>query len=242
MNKLSDDLKIDVAVEPVSLATTNTTGPYYNMKNFRRALFLVSVAAMATGSTVVAQVYQATDATGSDAKVVTNSTITITADTKVKKATITLATLTAGSEIEINGLTFTAHASMTTVASREFSIGGNDTADAAALVTCINDETYGVPGVLASSSAGVVTLTATEPGDNYLTVVGVATIGVAATVYADGFIELESGMLDTANGFTHIALKITTDATIVAGAMLARGDARITPDQYVAASKTDVAS
>lgn len=240
MELLSDNRKIDVAVAPASLATTYAVGQYFPMDKYRRALFLVNAAAMATGKTVVAQVYQATDADPGSAKVITNAAATITADTKVKKATVTLATLLAGSTVVINGLTFTAHATVTTYANREFSISGNDTADAAELVLCINHATYGVPGVTATSNLGVVTLVATEPGEQYITVVGTASTGVAATVEAEAFVEIDASMLDTTNGFDHVALRLTTTATIVAGAMLIR-DCRYTPTQYVAASKTDVA-
>jgi len=78
------------------------------------------------------------------------------------KVNVTLATCTAGNTVTMNvpgvGVyTYTAHASATTVASREFSISGNDTADAAALVLCINNDTA-ASGITASNVAGVVSL------------------------------------------------------------------------------------
>lgn len=72
--------------------------------------------------------------------------------------TLTLSTVLAGETIVINGVTFTAHASTTTAADREFDISGNDTADAAELATLINDATYGVTGVTATAASGVITL------------------------------------------------------------------------------------
>jgi hypothetical protein len=234
MNKVSDTLKIDVGLAPVSLATTNATGDYLPMANYRRILFLVNAAAMAVTKTVVAQLYQATDADGTSAKVITGATITITANTKVKAATVTLATFTAGNVIVINGLTFTAHASTTTKSTRNFSIAGSDTQDGDELVSCINDATYGVPGVVASNSSGTVTLKATDAAS--VTVVGVVTIGVAATLRADGFVEVSASDLDTVNGFDHVAVKLTTDATIVVGASAVRGSERYTPVQFVGGS------
>lgn len=77
---------------------------------------------------------------------------------------ITLASVLAGDTVIIGGLTFTAHTDTTTVANREFDISGDDTADAAELATCINDGTYGVPGVTATSALGVVTLTRATAG------------------------------------------------------------------------------
>lgn len=73
--------------------------------------------------------------------------------------TLTLASVAAAETIVINSTTFTAHATTTTVASREFSISGNDIADAGELVTCINDATYGVSGVTATDNGdGTITL------------------------------------------------------------------------------------
>jgi len=72
--------------------------------------------------------------------------------------TVTLATVLEAQTLTINARVFTAHATVTTVANREFSISGDDAADAAALATCINDATYGVPGVTAVAVGAVVTL------------------------------------------------------------------------------------
>jgi hypothetical protein len=239
MNKFYDEEKIDVGIGPVAVNTTKYS-QYLKLSEGRRIAFAFNIGAMAASATVAGQVYQATDSAGTGSKVVTNATCTITANTKVKEATVTLATCTAAETVVINGLTFTAHASTTTVADREFSIGGDDTADAAALVTCINDATYGVPGVFASSALGVVTLRATEPGDQYITVVG-DTNATAATVMADALIEIEADMLDTANSFDHVALLLTTSASMNCSAFAIRGRNRYTPVQYLGAYKTNVA-
>ncbi len=103
------------------------------------------------------------------------------------KATITLATFLATGTITINGLVFTAHASTTTVADREFSIGGTDTQDAAELVTCVNDATYGVPGVTASYVAGVVTLVAA--GGSTITVSSSPDDGTCVKAIIETFVE-----------------------------------------------------
>lgn len=239
MNKFYDEEKIDVGLGPIAVNTTAYT-QYFKMTEGRRVAFSFNIGAMAASATLAGQVYQAQDAAATGAKVVTNATCTITANTNVKQATVTLATCLAGETVVINGLTFTAHATTTTVANREFSISGTDTADAAELVTCINDATYGVPGIFASSAAGVVTLRATEPGDNYITVVG-DTNATAATVAADALVEIEADMLDTNNGFDHVALLLTTSTSMICSATCIRGRNRYTPVQYLGASKTNVA-
>ena len=98
------------------------------------------------------------------------------------KFTLALATVTAGQTVIINGLTFTAHASTTTVADREFSISGNDSADADELVVVINNGTYGVPGVTAANSSGTVTLTQDDAVDGSITTPTGTTIGATITL------------------------------------------------------------
>lgn len=77
---------------------------------------------------------------------------------------VTLASVAAGTTISViveNGIkkTYTAHASTTTAASREFSIAGSDSQDADELVACMNDATYGLgSSYTASNSSGVVSI------------------------------------------------------------------------------------
>ena len=239
MNKLSDNLKIDVGVTPTSIASTNVTSAYYRMDNFRKALFCVDIAVIAASKTVVAQVYQATDAAAGSAKVITKATATFTANIKAKSVLLTTRSCIATDSIIINGLTFTGDTS-TVLATRHWKADGNDAADATALCACINDADNGVPGVLATLSTDTVILTATEPGDQYITI-GTIVGGTIApsTLRADAFIEVDASDLDTANGFDHVALNLAVAAaTVICSATLIRGDERYTPTQYVGASES----
>jgi len=58
--------------------------------------------------------------------------------------TLTLSSVTAGQTVIVGGQTFTAHASTTTAANREFSIAGTNTQDATELHTVLTDATYGI--------------------------------------------------------------------------------------------------
>ena len=60
------------------------------------------------------------------------------------KYLLDLLSVAAGETLIIGGKTFTAHATTTTTANREFSISGSDIADAGELVTCLNDTTDGI--------------------------------------------------------------------------------------------------
>lgn len=240
MNKLSDLLKIDTAFTPLSRTSGNSTGEYFSLKDYRKALFIVSCATVADTYAVAAQVMQATNAAAGSAKAVTNALTTITANTKVQSALLTTRSVAAADVVTINGLVFTG-GTATVLATRTFKADGNDADDATALCACINDPTYGVPGVLATLATDTVVLTAIEPGDMSITVSDESGTIVTSTTKGTAFVEVDASALDIANDFTHVALKITTTSTVVVSAALVRGDGRYSPVQYVADSKTDVA-
>lgn len=102
---------------------------------------------------------------------------------------LTLTEVLADTTVTINGLTFTAHATITTVALRQFKIDGVDDADATELALCINDTTYGVPGITATPAAAVVTLSVDTP-----LVTGLSASSSAATLVVAGVAEF---VLDT---------------------------------------------
>ena len=77
----------------------------------------------------------------------------------VKARKVTLASVTNGQTVVVNGVTFTAHTNTTTLSTRTFSIAGTDTQDAAALAGCINDPRYGITNLKATASNGVITFT-----------------------------------------------------------------------------------
>lgn len=81
------------------------------------------------------------------------------------KDNVTCASVAANDTVVVNGLTFTAHATTTTAASRQFSVSGDNDADAAQLVVCLNDATYGVPGLTAVAVANVVSFTRDSQDD-----------------------------------------------------------------------------
>ncbi|MCX5835144.1 MAG: hypothetical protein NTV99_11685 [Deltaproteobacteria bacterium] len=165
----------------------------------------------------------------------TGATATITANINVTSLTLALSNCLNTHTIVINGLTFTAHTNTTTLASREFSISGDDTADGTELATCINDPTYGVPGVTASNNAGTVTLVSTVPGATVITAAqGTGATITVATLKALAYVELDALTLE--DGFTHIATKVTTDATILISTAILRGGQRGAITQKVGAS------
>ncbi|MDB5053143.1 MAG: hypothetical protein JWM44_1193 [Bacilli bacterium] len=237
MKRMYKENKYDVGLAPQSLAATNGTGKYYPMTNFRRVLAFLTAGAMALTNTVKVELLQAQDALGTASKVIANAFAIITANTLVTKATVTLATMVAGTTVTVNGLVFTAHATVTNKAIRQFSIATSDTAAAVELVSCINDAIYGVPGVTASPVAGVITLTATVPGEAVITLSSSsAPTGACATLEAIAYVELDVSQLDLTNNFSFVAAKVTTTGTTIVNADLIRGTSRFEPTQQVGAS------
>ena len=233
MQRLYERDKIDIGLVPQTINNSNATGRYHSAKDYRRAIGILQIGALAATKTAKLEIFEAKDASGTAAQLLAGAAATIAANTLVTELTIALATFLAGSTIIINGLTFTAHATTTTVATRTFSIAGTDTQDGDELATCINDATFGVPGVAATNNAGTVTLSSTDAGATLITAssAGAATI---ATTQAEAYVEVVGLALDA--GFTHIACKVTSTGNGTCAAILKRGDPRAAVTQQMAAS------
>ena len=225
---------------PVSVNGASTTHKFFPMAGFHRVAFhVVGVAAsIADAVTMILQTMQATDAAGTGAKVITNNAATATVPVKVIAANVTLLNAAVGSVITINGLTFTG-AAATTVASREFKADGADGADVTALVACINDATYGVPGVTAADGAGnSIDLTVDEPGETTITISDESAVFTPIATALEAIVEVDASNLDIAGGFDHIGCLVTTSAAITCSTT-AIFDPRYSPGQQVAAEKYD---
>ena len=234
MNRRYEDSKIDIGLVSKALNNTNITGKYHPLGEFRSALAILSGGPMAKTKTTKIELMEAKNAAAGSAQSLSGAEATITANALVTELTITLASVANGETIDINGLTFTAHTDTTTVADREFKIDGNDTADAVALCVCINDPTYGVPGVTASNAAGVVTLVSTVPGATLITAVSGDATFTVATTKAQAYVDIEGLVLSA--GFSHVAVKVTTTANSHIAAVLIRYHSRKAIAQKVGAS------
>lgn len=108
-------------------------------------------------------------------------------------ALVTLASVAAADTVTINGTAFTAHATTTTAALRQFSIAGTNTQDAAELVTCVNDVTYGASGVTATQGAatGEVLFATTANHNTYPTVTSSNGTRLAVSSIGDPYLECD---------------------------------------------------
>ena len=240
MKLVAEKVKIANAMVPVSVNGASTTHKFFSMAGFYRVAFhVIGVAAsIADAVTMILQTMQATDSAGTVSKVITNNAATATVPVKVIAANVTLLNAVVGSVITINGLTFTG-AAATTVASREFKADGADGADVTALVACINDATYGVPGVTAADGAGdSIDLTVDEPGETTITISDESAVFTPIATALEAIVEVDASNLDIAGGFDHIGCLVTTSAAITCSTT-AIFDPRYSPGQQVAAEKYD---
>ncbi len=230
MQKLCEAVKVDMGLVGQTISATNATGRYYSMAKYRKALFVMVVGALAATKTCKVEVLQATDGAASDAKAISGKSAIITANTKVIEATVALASAANTDTVTINGLKYTM-AAATDATAREF-------ADAAGLVTCVNNATYGVTGVTASASSTTVTLKSTNAGEVYITVAGGSVAGTVtvATTKAIAYVEVDASEMDTDDDFTHIAAKVTSTGAGIDGVVLLRGNSRFNIEQIVGAS------
>jgi len=240
MKLVAEKVKIANAMVPVSVNGASTTHKFFSMAGFYRVAFhVIGVAAsIADAVTMILQTMQATDSAGTGAKVITNNAATATVPVKVIAANVTLANAAAGSVITINGLTFTG-AAATDATKREFIASGNDAADCTALISCINDATYGVPGVTAADGAGdSIDLTVDEPGETTITISDESAVFTPIATALEAIVEVDASNLDIAGGFDHIGCLVTTSAAITCSTT-AIFDPRYSPGQQVAAEKYD---
>ncbi len=222
MNRLYEDVKVDTALEPQSLISTNATGKYFNMAGFRAAMFVLNVGNITAGGSSAIQVMEALNERAGSAQALTSFLATVAANVRVQKLKITCVGGEAEDILVINvggvAYTFTGKAAED-LNNQEWIAGGDDSADATSIVACIN---YTLKGkIWAENTAGVITLWA-EDGYHIEAIAETGAFTTFATLAAVAYVFLEG--LDLSAGFTHIAAKVTTASnTGIVGATLYRG-------------------
>lgn len=235
-----DYMKIDTAVGMVTTPLP-VTGFYFNLGESQHTAFLFTIGTVIQDTrNCVGQLYQAKDAAGTDSKVISGATCTLMANVNAKQTTASLNSVVPGNTLVVNGLTYTAHATTTNYANREFSIAGGDDSGADELADCINHPEYGVVGITAvKTSVHLITMTPTIPGVGYITTVGGYTITVRSQA-TEGIIEVNADMLDYINGYNHVAIKLTPSTTLYMYSIILRGYNRYTPKQFFGAEQIGV--
>ena len=177
MHMIREATKFDCAVKPQD-GGSEIVGEYFRMDTFAKAKFTGIVRGQLTGATCTMGVYQATDATGSGA-VILDAVVTFTQGVRVTLAQIAVdggnstindtITLTPyyfngeGTPTAGTALVYTAKGAES-LPNRQFDQSGTADEEATSIAACVNDATYGVPGMLASVSTDTVVFSCTEPG------------------------------------------------------------------------------
>ena len=226
MHDIVEATKVDCAVYP-QVGATSLTGEWFRMDTFAKALFIAQVWGQHNADDCTFAVYEATDAEGSGESQL-GATITLAQGIKITMCTVTFASIDVDDTIIITphtlvhgvltagtALTFTAKAAES-LANRQFNQASTDTATATSFAACFNDATYGVPGVLATAAAAVVTITMIEPGDGTFTIVESDTTKSAVEDYLQqAHFEVAVQDLDRDNDFTHIGARFASIETDV---------------------------
>lgn len=227
-SKLNEKLKVDVGLEPISLATTAGTGDYYSLDGYKRALFYVITAAMAATKTVIVQVMEATSNIGAGAQALTSAVATITANTLATKGLFTPSTIVTTdtcviaiydeSGTLVSTQTYLAQDTTPVAADGEFDTGSTDTTAMTNLAVVANllqgDYIYAV------QSGATMIVHVREPGKYTMTLTGHTTTVVASTLEAACYVEVDVMQLTAT--YTHVAVRATTDDTIIVGGTLLR--------------------
>lgn len=263
MRRLSESIKVDIAILPQAVTSSGTTSPYFKLDNYSRALFVWSAAPENASTSVTftstGTLYQAKDASAAtSATAITSGTAIVSAPTKAIYATaaplssITTAILSI-TTYDVNGdantaLSFTASTAGTAVstADREFAIG--DTASGTGIISTaatnlanlINDATYGVPGLYASAASTNLTIRAVEPGENMFTITSSLTSALSVTIgQVMGMLEIHASSLTLSSDFTHVAINVINDVSAITSAFIIRGGRKTNlPVQTVGAITT----
>ncbi|MBA7525398.1 hypothetical protein ES705_17549 [subsurface metagenome] len=238
LNRSYEDLDIAIGLEPQELASTNVTGPFYDMAEYREALCVLNAGNITAGGTSKIEVMEATGSTGADAQALTSFAATIAANVKVKALTCTCTTGTAGDDISfvIDGTTYTYTAADGGASSGgEFSTTGSTTVTATNILACIDDGTLGfdTDKAFATSASNVVTV---EAHDGYYldSIAQTGAFMTPATTKANAYVWLDS--MNLTADYPYIACKVTTDSnTGDCSAVIIRGKSKDAIEQKVGA-------
>lgn len=208
-NRMFEGLRYAVPMAPTSITNSNATGTYVDVRRLYRLTAILGCGAMAALKTTKLELMQAKDAAATSAEAIATYTATITANTKVKQATVALASVGTGDTV-----TVTTYQGATQIDTATYTKGSSDTTaiftNAAGLEAAIIAT---ITGATAADNSTNVIVTAL---DGYTVTVTSTDVGGAITVatnQATVAIEIPESAIDFDEGFTHIAPKVTSTAT-----------------------------
>lgn len=207
-NRLIEGFRFECPLVGQTLNNTNVTGRYIDFTRAKRAMFILSVGSMVATKTCKLEIMQAKTSAAGSAEAITATTATITANTKVKKATVALASVGTADTVTVTSYLNGVEADTATFTKAAASAGLNF-ADAAGLTAAV---IANIDGVTASTSTTNTIITAL---DGYVVTVASENVGGEITVATNEAIvsvEVSEFNVDTADGFHFLAPKVTSTA------------------------------
>lgn len=222
MVKLYEKVKVDTALTPQAIASSNVTGPYFDMQGYDSALFILTTGAIADGQKATLQIMGNTVAGSSGAAAITDYAAEIESPDDVTIGKIYVNTPDNDDACTVNGVTFTKKAAKDD--------DENEFTSVAELVAQINAAGLGLTASVTDTN--YATIISTIPGAVAITLATTDTTKLAvSTIAAVAYVEVTEGI-----GKRWLAAKVTTDATITCDVVLIRGLARRLPVTQVVAA------
>ncbi len=236
-----EEAKVDVANEPTALgAATPIETDYFDMRNYRRALFQVIIEDLDQDEDVTITAQQATDSAGTaneDIEDRDGDEIEVEVEAPADGSppahivTLTMAGVAVGHEVTINDVVFEG-IDGEDFDDQQFDADTSDAAAATSLAACINAN---FDDLVATDSGDDVIIEVVEAGETLITIEDAETGDIVPeTTLATALIEVNAEQMDP--GFSHVGLEIVSTDTPDVTAVLIRGDARYTPEQKVSES------
>ena len=216
INKVADEVKHLMGLTPQAVSNTNVTGRYF--KANKHNTWTLIIGNQADTKTAKIDILQATDASGTGAKAITDqdgsstATSTITGRVGANEISILVTGVTNGKTVI---LTHSKYGSATTyTAAGATDTAANEFADAAGLVSCINNSQGDY--LIASAVGTAVTVRSLYPAKGgTITESGVQETAKLITTIVNAMtrVSVECDGLDLDDDFVYVACKVTTNDT-----------------------------
>lgn len=203
-NRMIEGYRVECPLVGQALSNTNVTGRYISAHRMRRALFVLNVGALAVSKTCKLEIMQATTVAAGSAEAISGLTATITANTKVKKATVALASVGTGDTV-----TVTTYLHGVLVDTATFTKGS----ESAALVFA---DTAGLTAAVIANITGATAATSTTNClitalDGYTVTVTSTDVGGTVTVATnEAIVAVDVLDANISSGFSFLAPKVTS--------------------------------
>jgi hypothetical protein len=206
MFRMIEGYRVECPLVGQALSNTNVTGRYISANRMRRALFILNVGALAVSKTCKLEIMQAKTVAAGSAEAISGLTATITANTKVKKVTVALASVGTGDTVTVTTYLHGVQADTATFTkgSADEGLGFTNAAGLEAAIIA------NITGATAADSTTNVLITAL---DGYTITVTSTDVGGAVTVATNEAIvavDVLEANISGSSGFCFLAPKVTS--------------------------------